>query len=324
MKLSKAVQGYMTVRLGDGYSQNTLAGYKTHFKQMMQFLGDIEIENITQEDIARFFAWLRTDYVPARMSKNIAPLKSTTLRNAWCAVRSLFNWYMENISPAGFRRPDMLIRKPAVSYPEVAPFRAEEIARMLKACQYTIETINGSSKKTGGRKRPTALRDTLLLLLALDTGLRATELASLTIGDVNDETGEVKVRPINSSKKNKARIAYIGQITRKALWRYLATREDAFPNSPLFLSADHRPLNRTSLRELVTRIGRRAGVENVYPHRFRHTFAIEYLRNGGDIFTLQRLLGHSSLDMVRHYLNMAQVDIENAHRRASPVDNWRL
>jgi integrase/recombinase XerD len=52
--------------------------------------------------------------------------------------------------------------------------------------------------------------------------------------------------------------------------------------------------------------------------------AITYLRSGGDLFTLQAILGHGSLDMVRHYANIAEVDSEQAHRKASPVDNWRL
>jgi len=75
---------------------------------------------------------------------------------------------------------------------------------------------------------------------------------------------------------------------------------------------------------LLTDLGRKAGIKNAHPHRLRHTFAVEYLRNDGDIFTLQMILGHTSLDMVRHYLQLAKSDTKNAHRRASPADKWKV
>ena len=85
-----------------------------------------------------------------------------------------------------------------------------------------------------------------------------------------------------------------------------------------------RLFNRHRLLDLRQTMGARAGVTAVTVHRFRHASAIKYLRNGEDPYTLQRLLGHSTLDRVKRYLAIAQADIERAHRRASPVDNWAL
>ena len=83
-------------------------------------------------------------------------------------------------------------------------------------------------------------------------------------------------------------------------------------------------MRRDVLIKLLVRMGQRAGVANVHPHRFRHTFAINFLRNGGNAYALQMMLGHSTMEMVKRYLALAQADVEAAHRQASPVANWRL
>jgi site-specific recombinase XerD len=83
-------------------------------------------------------------------------------------------------------------------------------------------------------------------------------------------------------------------------------------------------MTREYLRQLLHRLGVRAGISKVHPHRYRHTFSINYLRNGGNVFTQKELLGHSDLEMTEKYVRIAQVDAAKGHRKAGPVDNWRL
>ena len=85
-----------------------------------------------------------------------------------------------------------------------------------------------------------------------------------------------------------------------------------------------RPMNRHAVGNMLKRLGVRAGVANVHPHRFRHTFATEYLRNGGQMIALKDILGHSDFEMVEHYAHFVQTDIERDHKSASPVDNWKV
>jgi site-specific recombinase XerD len=70
--------------------------------------------------------------------------------------------------------------------------------------------------------------------------------------------------------------------------------------------------------------GGRSHLLDVNIYRFRHTFAINFLLNGGDPWSLQMMLGHSTMEMVKTYLSIAQADLDNSHKPASPVDNWRL
>ncbi len=176
-------------------------------------------------------------------------------------------------------------------------------------------------------RRPTAKRDRALILTLLDTGLRASELCALKIGDVDPKTGKVQIKHglLGGAKGGKGRTVYLGKAVRRALWLYLSSRDDGEdPDAPLFIGKFNRPMNRDVLRQVIASLGEKAGVKNCHPHRFRHTFALTYLREGGDVFTLQALLGHRSLDMVQHYARIAEIDIERVHRRASPADNWHL
>jgi hypothetical protein len=147
--------------------------------------------------------------------------------------------------------------------------------------------------------------------VVLDTGLRASEVCALDVGDVDLKSGQVRVKhgDPGGAKGGKGRVVYLGKAARRALWRYLSSRADgADADAPLFVGKLHRRMDKGLLRQLIVRLGEKAGVAHAHPHRFRHTFALTYLRAGGDVFTLQALLGHRTLEMVQHYARLAQVD----------------
>jgi integrase/recombinase XerD len=222
--------------------------------------------------------------------------------------RSLTAWKASNL---GVERPDLNLPRQSFKLPEIIPFTTDELKAILNACEYTkVATRGGTAFRM---KRPTAARDKALISLLLDTGLRVGEVTRLKIEDINLNNGEVHVAPYGSGQKTKPRTVFLGKTSRRAVWYYLSSR-DYRANEPLF------KLSTKSIYHLLLRMGERATVSNVHPHRFRHTFAIFYLRNGGDVFSLQRILGHSSSDTVQHYLALADADLSEAHRRASPVD----
>jgi integrase/recombinase XerD len=157
----------------------------------------------------------------------------------------------------------------------------------------------------------------------LDTGLRVSELASIDLNDVNLYEGYITIRV---AKGGKERIIPVGSLVQKLLWQYI----NAYRPKPLttkiirlFLNDTGIPITKNGIQQLLRRYGKRAGISGTRcsPHTFRHTFSKNYLLNGGDIFSLQKILGHSSLASVRMYLNLFATDIKRQHQRFSPVDN---
>ncbi len=321
--LDKAIEGFLSYKEAEGISPRTIDSYSRQLEKWMEYEGKIEIRKINSRNIIAYLNWLRNDYIPHRYNGKTHPLAPKTIRNFWICLSSFFTWAHTEL-----QIPDPMVDVPPPKY-KIAPvevFTKDEIEMLLKACAYSREAQTMDRKKFA-MKRPTANRDQAIILVLLDTGLRAMELCKLTVKDIDVRTGKIEITHglIGGAKGGKGRIVYLGKSTKRAVWRYLNEREDENdPDAPVFVGIHDKPLNPNALRHLIVSIAKKAGINGAYPHKFRHTMAITYLRSGGDVFTLQSLLGHGSLDMVRHYANIAQIDVEHAHRKASPVDNWRL
>jgi integrase/recombinase XerD len=314
MLLSKAIEGYFYDK-ATTYSGKTLESYHFVFRNLITHLGDKDITSITPDDLKTFINWLRTDYIPKRFSGDTSPLMPASVDLHWKGARSLFHWANKELS---LPRPDLNMPRPTFQRAHVKAFTEDEIRKILKACEYTADKAHDGSPHIYRQKRPTSHRDKALVLLLLDTGLRLGEALRVQIQDVNFETGEIVVAPFGTGRKTKPRMVILGATARRAVWLYVARLTNSNPTDRLF------QMTPVSTRLILSRLGQRCGVLDVHPHRFRHSFAIWYLRGGGDIFTLQRQLGHSTLEMVSYYLDIAQSDLAAAHRKASALDRWNM
>lgn len=212
-----------------------------------------------------------------------------TLLNMHIGLAALWTYAVkEDFAPKHIVR---MVERPKPIKLIVQPFTEIEIRAMLSA-------INNEPS-----------RNRSIILTLLDTGVRNTELISLKRTDIDLVNRHIKVL----GKGNKERLIPFSPRTASSIFSHLATSD-----------GDPFPLTRTSLSQYIRRLGKRAGVLGAHPHKFRHTFAVNYLRNGGNAYELQQLLGHSTMEMVRTYVNLAQVDLDTAHARASPVEKWKL
>ena len=222
-------------------------------------------------------------------------LSSQYQHNPARAIRAFLNFCVrdELIDESPFDRVQM----PRVEKKILQAFTAEQIQTVLHHCQTE--------------------RDRVICLFLLDSGVRASELIAITVGDVNLSRGEVLVR---AGKGQKQRTTYIGAITRKQLRRYLSGR-DMYSQSPLFASENTgKPLTLSGVVQLMKRLSRRSGVDICTAHTFRRTFAINCLRNGMNIYALARLMGHSDITVLRQYLALVDQDLQQAHQEFGAVD----
>src|SRR5690625_9445 len=153
------------------------------------------------------------------------------------------------------------------------------------------------------------------MTIMLDTGVRVRELCDIKVNDVRMSAEQVLVE----GKNGEDRLIPIQTQTKRLLNRYIKARGNS-PGDWLFITHDDQTMKRRRVRRRMDKYGRMSYIKNARAsaHRFRDTCAKVSVQNGADIFTLQRSLGHTTLDMVRRYVNTFGNDTKEAHERFSP------
>jgi len=279
-----------------GLSSHTISDYSVTLKRF----GARDLRAVTKTDIREFLAGLQVG--------------NKTRLNYHTGLCAMFRWAVgEGLVD---HNPMPEIPRPRPEKRVIQPIPFAHVRLMLAAINKSA-IYRRSARGSMQRSLPGAQKNYLIILLLLDTGMRVTELCEICCKDVDIREQAIHI----FGKGAKERIVPFSPKTAQAILRY--NKLDV-PKARLLTNSAGNPTDRFSVAKMIARLCRRAGVPAYTPHVFRHTFAIEYLRNGGDPFTLKKILGHETMEMVNRYIELAQIDIMDAHRRASPVDNWKL
>ena len=303
MLLKDAISGYWLEKQID-LSTATIRDYTTTFTRLTDYLGDPIFADITADDIRRFLAHVQREY----------SLSKKTVVNHWIALSSLWSWAEREHDLKHIIRNR--VKRPRYQSREIEPLEPSEIVALIDAAQWQALYVTRNGHTARG-KRATALRDTAIIMTLLDSGLRAQELCDLTLRDYDKLRGRLRVR---NGKGGKERFVPLGSKSQRAIADYLASKPKAKPSDPLFSTRTGTHIDRNNLGNILEAIADQAGVISANPHKWRHTFAINFLRAGGNVLLLQAILGHSSLEMVQRYARIVERDISGAGR-FSPADN---
>jgi site-specific recombinase XerD len=282
ISLGAAAGHFLTAKAAEGVSPKTIEWYRMVLGRAGRDLGaDRSLDSLTPYELRAWLLTLRETLSPISVAGYVRGLK---VFGNWCAAEEL----------AGAKALCSL-RRPRVPHKLVEPLDDAAVRRMLDA---------------------SSVRDRAIVLLMLDTGLRLSEAAWLRRCDLRAD-GTVKV----VGKGARERIVPVGNAARQALVRYLREASVADTEAAVFRARGGGPLGARGVQQVFNRLKRRAGIPGrCSPHQLRHTFARSYLVNGGDAFSLQRILGHATLDMVKRYVSLADADLVARHQTASPGD----
>jgi integrase/recombinase XerD len=297
--LRATIEEYILDHRSQNHSPKTI---EWHTLALGNFAAFLEKQGVTFiEDIERVhvLSWL------ANMGTELgAKGKRLSERSVNCYARSMrafCNW----LEAEGYVQvaPSNHVKMPKVGRPLIRIIEFEEFERMLKACAPPHET--------GPITDINAARNRAILWVLWDTGIRLAELCDLRLANFDREKGTIIVH----GKGNKERRIALGRNAQRSLLLYIDRYR---PNRDRLIELGNPNEDHVFLSEggFALPKGKR-----ISAHIFRHTFAVRYLMLGGDIYTLQELLGHEDIATIKNYMHLNDTLIQEQKRKFSPGDN---
>jgi integrase/recombinase XerD len=307
--IDEAIDIFIKAKTAEGVRQGTIKGYHDIFRYFTEWLADdfTNISEISSDTIRNYINYLRVERTPyaedpqrKRTSKGLSVhTVNIRIRGLSTFFRFLFN---EGIIPMNPMKNIMQVRDD--EHDEVQGIPDKQIDVILSS-------YNDSQFAQW--------RDKTLILLLLDTGLRIGEALSLTTEQIDFKGLTITVSS-KIAKNRKSREIPISREVAKRLSQLLYETQQYFgENCQLFMNAYGEDFTADAFRRRLNRLKKKIDISKLHPHMFRHTFARNYILNGGDIFTLQKILDHADIQTTRKYVQMDTEHIREQHNKFSPL-----
>jgi site-specific recombinase XerD len=299
--IKKWAEAFLVDKHSQNLSPGTIHFYKSKLQLFTLFCVSVGIEQMSQ-----LTPILVREYLLHLEQKGHNP---GGVHAAYRTLRAFLYWWEKEFEPEAWKNPILKVKAPKVSVKPLEPVSISQIEAMIATC-------NANDFFD--------LRDKAFMLFLLDTGARASETCAVNLGEIDLQNGSVLIR---SGKGGKPRTVFLGKKARRALRRYLKSRGKQInmqTNSALWVNQNHFRLTYWGINQIIRRRAKDSNIEKPSLHDFRRAFALNFLRNGGDVYSLQNLMGHADLQVLRRYLAQTVEDIRIAHIKYSPVDNSSL
>lgn len=289
--LSAAIDGFLSYCRSKNLSPNTIIYYRLRLQAFSNHVDTTcpgTAPNRITPQIIREFLTSETEHNSA-----------STAAHSYITLKTFFGFLERD----GFLQdnPMRIVDKPKRRKTVINTLSLEQVQSILAMCG----------------KDFVGVRDRAIITLLIDSGLRVSELCGITLEDINWNQQTILVL----GKGDKERVVPFGTVTRLVLNQYIS-RRGKLDTKSLFVTVYGDVMDRHQVARIIKNRCEKAGISGVRcsPHTFRHSMAVAYLQNGGDVFSLQRLLGHSDLAMTRRYAELSQNDVSAKHRAFLPAD----
>ena len=304
-----AVKVFIQAKEAEGIRKSTIKGYDDTVRYFREWLNnDIEfIDQITSTILREYINYLRNERLPYQgddqRERTKKGLSVNTINIRLRNLKTLFRFLTNE---------EIINKNPTCNIPLVKDDAHEEVQGLSDE---EIDSILASYDD----KQFAQWRDKTLVLLLLDTGLRINEAMSLTADQIDFQQNTVFVLS-QIAKNRKHREVPISREITKRLRQLLDETEQYFGEGcQLFMNSYGDDFTADAFRKRLNRLKIKLDIPKLHPHMFRHTFARNYILNGGDLFTLQNILDHADIQTTRKYIQMDSEHLRQQHNKFSPV-----